>query len=186
MKKWISLLTAVLLLALCACGADPNTTAAPQTTSTAPTTQVAVPTTVAPTTRPTAPTTAPDPMRADNDEFWGMYSGKVFVYSANEGDKNQAPTVHRLHLYTDGSYDNQHFFMNAGWRSTDKGNWVFEDGILTLYDSVYLQEFDAWHTYVTQLRYENGVLIFIKGNNDVASFSAEKDGVEYKYDSILE
>lgn len=187
MRKWISLLTAVLLLALCACGADPTTTAAPQTTptSTAPTTQAAVPTTVAPTTQPKVPTTAPDPMRAE-DEFWGMYNGKVFLYQPYQGDKNQAPKSHRLLLYADGTYKTQLFTMNAGWISSGKGTWVFADGILTLSDSAYFEEFDAVHTYVTQLRYEDGVLIFMKGNNDIAGFIGEDDGIEYKYDSILE
>lgn len=176
MKQWIALWTAMLLLALCACGADPDTTAAPQTT---PTTQSAT-TTAAPTTQPATS----DPVRVEGDTNWGMYGGKMFSYSPPEDDdKYTIPVQYILQLRTDGSYKSIHSSPVDG--TTDAGYWEWEDNILCLYASAYDERLQDVSICVTRLQYADGVLIFLKGSNDIPTFREQADGVTFQFRGAL-
>ena len=123
-------------------------------------------------------------MREEDDEYWGVYDSKTFIYMPNEEYKGAPPIIYSLELFADGRY--KHYCTTTGSNLPDSGSWVFEDGILTLYDSVYLEKFDILHIYSTQLQYEDGVLTLLPGENDVGAFIICDDGTEYTFKGMPE
>ena len=115
----------------------------------------------------------------NGDESWGMYNGKVFVRSE---DTNSEQLLARLiKLYTDGTfYSNQSVASSNG---PVQGTWKWEDGILSLLWSGAVQQQQTEN--ISQFRYKEGILTFIKGANDISSMRDIPDGTQFIFKGVI-
>ena len=171
MKRFtICLLILAVIFSLAAC--HPNDLEAPSSSGTTeltvPSTEAAIPTTEAMVLSP-----------VEGDLYWGMYNGKVFVRSE---DANSEPLLARhIKLYTDGT-----FYSNQSVASANgpvEGTWKWEDGIVYLLWSGTVQQ--QLTERISQFRYEDGILTFVKGENDISSMHDIPDGTQFIFKGVI-